>query len=223
MKKNKMLVIIGAGGFGQEIIWAVRNINALRSQFEILGYCDDDPEKKGTVIYRATVLGSPEEVDRTLPEKPSFICAIGDNVKRAKAAKIVLSLGWLPATVIDPSVIVAEGVSVGKGTYVGAGCILSPYAQIGNYVIINHHCSIGHNSVLEDFVQVSPGGRISGSCHIKEGATLGSNSVIAPGKELGRFATLGASSFAMTNIVDDVTAIGTPARVLLRHKHTKGM
>ncbi|MBE3144750.1 MAG: acetyltransferase [Planctomycetes bacterium] len=221
MKKDKRLVIIGAGGFGQEIIWAVRNINALRSQYEILGYCDDDPAKKGSVIYSATVLGTPEAVDKILPVKPSFICAIGDNVKRAKVVKYVLSLGWLPATVIDPSVIIAEGVSVGEGTYVGAGCILSPYAQIGNHVIINHHCSIGHNSVLDDFVQISPGGRVSGSCRVKEGASLGSNAVIAPGITVGRFATLGASSFAMTDIPDDVTAIGTPARVVLRHKHMK--
>jgi len=223
MNKDKRLVIIGAGGFGQEIIWAARNMNASRPQYEIVGYCDDDTTKKGNLIYSAKVLGTPEEVDRIMAEKPCFICAIGDNVKRAKAVKRVLSLGWLPAIVIDPSVIIAEGVSVGEGTYVGAGCILSPYAQIGNYVIINHHCSIGHNSVLDDFVQVSPGGRVSGSCRVKEGASLGSNAVIAPSITVGRFATLGASSFAMTDITDDVTAIGTPARVVLRHKRMKGM
>jgi acetyltransferase EpsM len=74
---------------------------------------------------------------------------------------------------------------------------------------------------LDDFVQISPGGRVYGSCRVKEGASLGSNAVIAPGITVGRFATLGASSFAMTDITDDVTAIGTPARVVLRHKHMK--
>lgn len=222
MNKEIRLIIIGAGGVGQEIIWAVRNINASCSHYEILGYCDDDPAKKGTVIYSTSVLGTPEDIDRTLDEKPSFLCAIGDNVKRVKAVKRILSLGWRPATIIDPSVIIAEGVAAGEGTYIAAGCILSPYAQIGNYVLINHHCSIGHNSVLEDFVQVSPGGRISGGCRVKEGATLGSNAVVAPGKVLGRFATLGASSFAMTDITDNVTAIGNPAQVVLRHKCMKG-
>ena len=222
MEKTRRLIILGAGGFGQEIIWAVRNMNAVRPQYEVVGYCDDDPAKKGLEIYRTSVLGSPEEVDKAFDEKPNFLCAVGNNLKRAHVVERVLALGWVPAIVIDPSVIVAEGVTVGEGTYVGAGSILSPYAQIGRHVIINHHCSIGHNSVLEDFVQVSPGGRVSGSCRIKAGASLGSNAVVAPGKVIGHRAILGACSLAMTDIADDVTAVGTPARVVMRHKREKG-
>jgi len=223
MGKEQRLIIVGAGGFGQEIVWAVRNMNARRPQYQVAGYCDDDPGKKGIEIYRTSVLGAPEEVDKAFRDKPHFICAVGNNLERAQAVERVIALGWLPVTVIDPSVIIAEGVAVGEGTYVGAGSILSPYAQIGKYVIINHHCSIGHNSVVEDFVQISPGGRVSGSCRIKTGASMGSNAVVAPGKSIGRHATLGACSFAMTDVADAVTAVGTPARVVMRHKSEKGL
>jgi sugar O-acyltransferase (sialic acid O-acetyltransferase NeuD family) len=222
MGTERCLIILGAGGFGQEIVWAVRNINKLRLQYEIIGYCDDEFAKKGIEIYGTTVLGFPEEVDKSFDEKPHFLCAVGNNLKRAQVVERVLMLGWVPVTIIDPSVIVAEGVSVGEGTYVAAGSILSPYAQVGRHVIINHHCSIGHNSILEDFVQVSPGGRVSGNCRIKAGASLGSNAVVAPGRVIGSRSTLGACSFAMTDIADDVTAVGTPARVILRHTRKKG-
>ena len=222
MAKERRLIIVGAGGFGQEIVWAVHSMNAIKPQYEVVGYCDDDRAKKGVLIYRTSVLGTPEEVDKALGEEFLFICAVGSNLERAHIVERVLALGWTPVTVIDPSVIIADGVAVGEGTYVGAGSILSPYSQVGKYVIINHHCSIGHNSVLEDFVQVSPGGRVSGGCRIKTGASLGSNAVVAPGKVIGRRATLGACSLAVTDVADDVTAIGTPARIVMRHKRAKG-
>jgi sugar O-acyltransferase (sialic acid O-acetyltransferase NeuD family) len=215
------LIVLGAGGFGQEIVWAVRNMNAATPRYEVAGYCDDDPAKKGLEIYGTPVLGRLEEVDRGSREKPRFICAVGNNPDRERIVARALAAGWLPATVLDPSVIVAEHASVGDGTYVGAGSILSPYARIGRFVIINHHCSIGHNSTLEDFVQISPGGRISGGCRIEAGASLGSNAVVAPGRSIGRGSTLGACSFAMTDIPDHVTAIGTPARTVLHHKREK--
>lgn len=219
--KTARLVILGAGGFGQEIVWAVCNMNAAEPRYEVAGYCDDDPAKKGLEIYGTPVLGSLEEVDRGAKEKPRFICAVGNNPDRERIVMRALAAGWLPATVLDPSVIVAEHVSVGEGTYVGAGSILSPYARVGRFVIINHHCSIGHNSTLEDFVQVSPGGRISGGCRIGAGASLGSNAVVAPARSVGCGSTLGACSFAMTDIPDHVTAVGTPARTVLRHAAAK--
>ncbi len=217
MTQRQPFVVIGAGGFGQEVIWAARNYNTIHPAYEIVGYCDDDPAKKGCEIYGCQVLGTIEETDAHLPAKPCFVCAIGNNRQRAEVVQRALKLGWTPVTIIDPSVIVAEGVQVGDGTYVGAGCILSPFASIGNHVIINHHCSIGHNSILGDYAQVSPGGRVSGASSVMEGASLGSNAVIAPGKSVGRYAVLGASSFAITDIPDGATAVGVPARVVARH------
>ena len=218
MTQRRKLIVVGAGGFGQEVIWAARNFNAVHPTYDILGYCDDDPARKGQMIYGCPVLGTPEDVDAALSDKPCFVCAIGSNAERSQVVQRVLSLGWIPITIIDPSVIVAEGVVVGDGTYVGAGSILSPYARVGNHVIINHNCSIGHDSVLGDFVQVSPGGRVSGGSVLKEGANLSSNAVVAPGKTVGRYATLGACSFALTDIPDGATAIGIPARVTMRRK-----
>jgi sugar O-acyltransferase (sialic acid O-acetyltransferase NeuD family) len=210
------LVILGAGGFGPEVAWAARNANTVFPHHELIGFCDDDPAKAGSSVADLPVLGSPEAAAKTLPAPPRFICAVGSNAGRAKLVARARALGWLPATVIDPSVIVAPGVVVGDGTYVGAGSILSPNARLGNYVLINHHCSIGHDSTLDDYVSVQPGGRISGGCHLAEGASVSSNGVVAPGRRVGRYATVGAASFAVRDVPDGHTVIGTPARAIAR-------
>jgi len=210
------LVIIGAGGFGPEVAWAAGNANAGQPRHDLVGFCDDDPAKAGGRAADLPVLGSVEEAARTLSGHPRFICAIGNNAVRAKVVARAMAVGWAPATVIDPSVIVAPGVVVGEGTYVGAGSILSPNARLGNHVLINHHCSIGHDSRLEDYVSVQPGGRISGGCVLAEGASVSSNGVVAPGRRVGRYATVGAASFAVRDVPDGHTVIGTPARAIAR-------
>ena len=214
MSNRKRLVVVGAGGFGQEIIWAAKNVNSVNPAFEILGYCDDTPSKLGTSVYGCPVLGAPEIIASRESGDIWFVCAIGNNRDRSKLVKRIQNLGWRAATVVDPSVIVAEGVEIGEGCYVGAGSILSPYAILGNHVIINHCCSIGHDSHLGDFVQISPGGRVSGGCTIKEGASLGSNAAVAPGKTVGAHSVIGACSFAIGDVPDGATVVGNPARVI---------
>lgn len=221
MTTHRNLIVVGAGGFGQEVVWAAKNCNSVQPTYNILGYCDDDSNKKGKTIYGYPILGAPEETDHAYDVKPCFVCAIGNNRARVSVVARLLAMKWIPVTIMDPSVIVAEHVRVGVGNYIGAGSILSPYARIGNHVIINQHCSIGHNSLMEDFVQVSPGGRVSGAAHIKEGAMLGSNAAVSLGVAIGRYSVLGACSFAATNIPDMVTAIGNPARVIMKHKECK--
>lgn len=212
---KRPFVIVGGGGFGKDVMWAVQAMNAAQMCYEIVGYCDDDPQKQGRQILDYTVLGSPEDVAARFVE-PCFVCSIGDNAARARVVQRVLALGWTPVTVIDPSVMIAEGVVIGNGSYIGARAILSPKARIGDHVLINNHTTIGHDCTLGDFAQVSPGARVSGFSVLKEGALLGANAVVAPGKTIGRYATLGACSFAMTNVPDESTAIGIPARVAFR-------
>ena len=222
MSVRKQLVVVGAGGFGQEIVWAARNFNRIHPSYDIVGYCDDDASKKGKTIYGCKVLGSPEELDLLVSAKPYYLCAIGNNEIRKRMAERINALGWHAETIIDPSVIAAEYVSLGQGTYVAAGSILSPYANIGDHVIVNHHCSIGHNSVLADFVQVAPGGRVSGAAVLQEGSMMGSNAVVAPGMSVGRGSVVGASSFVVTNVPDFCTVIGNPARVLVTKQKDSG-
>jgi sugar O-acyltransferase (sialic acid O-acetyltransferase NeuD family) len=221
MQKCK-LIVIGAGGSGKEMLWAALESNSVDAKYDLLGYCDDNRSKKGDTIRGYPVLGSLEEVDAGMDRKPCFICSIGSNEMRARVVRRTLSLGWIPVTIIHPSVTVADGVVIGRGTYVGPQATLCVNANIGEHVIINVGSTIGHDSVIGDFAQVSAGGRVSGGCVLKEGANLGSNAVMAPCKTVGTYATLGACSFAVIDVPDGATAVGIPARVIFRRKSIGG-
>ena len=42
----KDLVIIGAGGFAREVAWLVEEINKEKPSWNLIGYIDEDPDKK---------------------------------------------------------------------------------------------------------------------------------------------------------------------------------
>ncbi len=221
MKALKKLIVIGAGGFGQEVFWVAENINQKNlsegkpAEYEMIGYCDDNTSIQGKEIYSYKNLGVPE--DLKINGNVYFFCSIGNNLIRKEVVARAIKLGWQPETLIDPSVIRAREVEVGDGTYVGAGTILSPNAKIGSHVIINLHCTIGHDSTLADYAHICPGSRLSGNTILKEGAFVASNSVTKQNIVMEEYSVLGASSFLVRNLPARCTALGNPARVIVKN------
>jgi sugar O-acyltransferase (sialic acid O-acetyltransferase NeuD family) len=213
----RKLMIIGAGGMGAEFIWIAEAMNAAADPkpWQILGYIDDAPGKWGMRLGRYVVHGNTEDaVHKFSGEEISFAVAVGSNATREKLARAAEQAGWRPATLVHPSVIVADDARIGEGTYIAPGCVVCPRAQIGNHVIVNTHVSVGHDSVLGDYSQVCPGARVSGGCRVGRCAFLGSNATLMPLVVVGDGAIVGANSHAVRNVIAGVTVVGCPARGL---------
>ena len=216
----KGLIVVGAGGFGMEVIWVAEEMNAGNPgdpPWELLGYVDDNEEKKGTHIFGYEVLGRPEDAARRFSDREiCYHSALGDNLVRRKMAERLDRLGWRAATLIHPSVIRARGVPVGEGSYIGALSILTPQSRIGRHVLINQRVAIGHESIVEDFAQVCSGAQINGGCQIGQGALIGSNASIYQGTAVGENASVGSNSLLVKTVAPGVSVMGVPARVFYK-------
>jgi sugar O-acyltransferase (sialic acid O-acetyltransferase NeuD family) len=212
----KPIVIIGAGGYGQELAWLIEDLNALQPEWNLLGFVDPiNPNSRQH--YGRPVLGGYEAIPAICPT-PFFTCGIGKPAVRQKEATRAENLGWKPAVLIHPSVIRAHFVSVGKGTVVGPGTILAPHARIGKHCAINMQTSIGHDSSMGDFCVISPGARILGRVTLEDLVLVGANACVYPGRHVGAGATLAANSFLHTNLAAGRSAIGVPAKVFFTPK-----
>jgi sugar O-acyltransferase (sialic acid O-acetyltransferase NeuD family) len=220
----RLLVIVGSGGLGTEFTWVANEMNTMAAvngvagrPWQILGYADDAPEKRGQQNGGYPVHGTIQETaEKFLGQNIAFAVAVGDNQARKRLAIAAEAFGWHPAALVHPSVILAGDVTIGAGTYIAPGCVVCPRAQVGNYVIVNTHVSLGHDSVVEDFSQICPGARVSGGCHLGKGAFLGSNSSLTPGVTVGDEAVVGANSHAVRKVRAGSTVVGCPARELCR-------
>ena len=69
------IAIIGAGGFGREIITLIQDINKIEKQYEIIGFIDNLP--KGTLVNGYPIIGTDEEINLT-KESISVVLSVGD-------------------------------------------------------------------------------------------------------------------------------------------------
>ncbi|MCU1326985.1 MAG: epsM [Bryobacterales bacterium] len=208
----KPIVVLGSGGYSQELLWIIDDLNERQSEWDFLGFVDPkSPQRKGSTLYGRTVLGG-FETAAELPANVSFACGIGSPEARQKECTAAERLGWKPATLIHPTVVRARYCEIGEGTSIGPGSILGPNCHIGRHCAINMHVGVGHDARLGDFVVLSPGVRISGNVDVETGAFLGSNATVFLGKKVGAGALVGANSFLLTNLAPGRSAIGVPAR-----------
>jgi len=224
MKATQKLVILGSGGIGMEALWVAEDMNRASVcdvTWEILGFGDDNPNRKGGRVQGYEVLGTSEELVNELDKDVWFHCAIGNNASRPRVVELMKSKGFHGATLIHPSVVFEKSATVGEGTYIGAGSIVAPLAKVGDFVLINTLAGIGHDSVIGDFAQICPGAKVNGDCNVGRLAFIGSNASIQPGKSVGECATVGANSFVVRNVKSHTVVSGVPARVTIRSKLQK--
>jgi sugar O-acyltransferase (sialic acid O-acetyltransferase NeuD family) len=219
---KRELLIIGAGGFGAVAASLADSMNAAvhhngAGPWDVVGYADSDPAKRGTSHAGRVVHGTIEEAGLAFQGHALwFCCAIGDNRARAEMVQRALKFGWRPATLVHPSAIVDRSVEIGAGTFIGPLVVISWNTRIGAHVVVDAHVSIGHNAVLMDFSEVFAGARINGNCQLGEYALVGCNGALLPGTLVGRGAVVGANSLAHGVVAQDTTIVGVPPRIIRR-------
>lgn len=207
------LVIIGAGGFGREVLELVRDINEAGSTFDLLGYLDDGDGDR-PLLRRAgiAVLGTS---DRLIDFAAEFVIAIAATEPRRRIADRIREHGGASARLVHPATTIGRDVRISEGAVIAAGCRITTNVGIGRHSHVNVNCTIGHDVVIEDFVTVYPGVHVGGGCRVAEDATIGMGSVILPNVTIGRSAFVGAGSVVVRDVPDGATVVGVAARPTL--------
>jgi len=208
------LLIVGAGGFAREVLWAFREDNKLRQCWDILGFIDEDAAKHGNIYCDATVLGGFEWLEKSIPSDIKLISGVGNPKTKRRFFEKSNHLGFGFCTLVAPDVKKSPYVEIGEGTIITAGNIITTQVKIGRQVTVNLNCTIGHDVIIEDYCTIAPGVNISGNVKIREGAKLGTGVTVLPGLTVGRWSVVGAGGVVTRDIPDHVIAVGIPARVI---------
>ena len=212
-KAVQKVVVYGAGGHGK----VVADILEKRGDHEIVGFLDDDEALWGAEVYGYEVLGG---ADR-LPDLFSYgvqngIVAIGDNYTRARCVERLRDVGFELISAIHPTVVMARGARIGRGCSIMAYVHLSPEAVVGENSIICVNSNVSHSTVIGDFVLISGGVHFAGGVQVGDFTLIGVGAAIAPNVRIGRGVVIGAGASVISDIPDNATAVGVPAKVLER-------
>jgi sugar O-acyltransferase (sialic acid O-acetyltransferase NeuD family) len=210
------IVVVGAGGFGREVIDIIDAINASAgsTQWNLVGVVDDAPSEVNLARLSkrgVEFLGATDEPLRWL-DRVSYTVGVGSPRARRSLAEKYDGAGLRAATLVHPTVTRGSDVRIGDGSVLCAGVRLTTNIGLGRHVHLNLNATVGHDTTLGDYVSVNPLASVSGDCSIESGVLIGVAGVILNGLTVGANSTVGGSACVVRSVPSNVVVKGIPAR-----------
>ncbi len=206
----KDIIIIGAGGHASVVIDIIESMKKNGHEINIKGLIDDNEEITEFMGY--PILGKLVDILVYTNNDTEFVIAIGNNEIRRKIAIELKDLKYF--TAIHPTSIIGTNVSIGNGTVVMPRSVINVNSVIGKHSIINSGAIVEHDNKIGNFTHISPGAVLAGGVTVGNSTQIGANSVVIQCLNIGSNSIVGAGSTVIRDIESNVTAVGTPAKVL---------
>lgn len=205
------LVVVGAGGFGREVIEIVQKLSALDGRWRLLGVLDDAPASDDLehLLMRGVPHLGPVSLLESLPSSTHAVIAIGSSKVRRLVDTTYPHRPW--ATLVHPDSTIGADVQLGPGVIVAAGARLSTNIRIDRHGHIDQNATIGHDSSAEPFVRLNPQACVSGRVTIESDVLIGANATVLQGLRVGTAATVGAGAVVVKSVPARTTVKGVPA------------
>lgn len=216
---QQSVVIYGAGGFGREVAWLIRQCSESGWNATVRCFVDDNHAIHGKFIHNLPVLTLQQAIDQF---GGSFVVGgLGAPQIRTTLIERALAAGFKPITVIHPRVERSEYITIGVGTLICAGNILTTDIVLGEQTQINLDCTIGHDVQLGDYTTLAPGVHVSGCVITGKRVYIGTGAVIINGTPdkpivIEDDAVIGAGACVTKSVPAGITVVGVPARPLVR-------
>lgn len=210
----KSVVIVGAGGFGREVLEIFKDQNRVSKTWDILGFIDENKELHGKMVNGYPVLGGLDWLRKHNNENLGCVCAIGTCETRKRVVEKLQEMNVNFYNAIHPSVVMSEFVELGSDVIICAGSILTVNIKIGDHVHVDTNCTIAHDAVIANYCRLNPGVRINGENHLGEGVYVGTGATFIQQVSVGSWSTIGAGAVVISDIPENVVAVGVPTRVV---------
>ena len=204
----KQLALLGASGHGKVVADA-----AFAAGWQNVFFFDD-AWPGVSMNGHWPVCGTTATLLKRLQEFDGVLVTIGSCAVRWQKQQALQSAGARMVTVVHPHAWVSPFARLGLGTVVMAGAIVNVDAVVGEANIINTGATVDHDCILGHAVHISPGVHLSGNVSVGACSWVGVGAVVRQGGRIGGGAVVGAGAVVVAPVVDGLTVVGNPARVL---------
>lgn len=206
----KNLYIVGAGGFGRELLNLILDIHMIvGSRWNIVGFLDDTDTPLEGKACDCAVVGTIADYS----PQPDDVLAFGiaDPAAKRRLIPMLKARGAVFEQIIHPYTYLGRNNTFGEGVIIDRGASVSVNVAFGDFVTLLAS-SIAHDVQIGEFSTISAMCNIMGRVSIGSGAFIGGNVAIAPRVTIGDNAYLCMGSVVMKNVPSGTKVMGNPAR-----------
>ncbi len=205
------IVLIGGGGLAKILLDLIRTF----TKYEIVGILDSQL-KVGQIIQGVSVLGNDRLLSKLYADGIKNACVAIGSIKANNRRKMLFEkakqIGFTMPSLIHPRAIISKSSEIHEGVQIMAGAIIQIGSSIGENVLIYTGAIVEHDCQIKKHSHICPGATLSGGCVIDENSYIGAGATVIQGIKIGKNVTVGAGSVVISDVPDDVTIKGVPAR-----------
>lgn len=210
----KDIIIVCAGGYGQEILWILEAINYDAEQrgkeksYNILGFLSDDPDVLKGKENPYKIIG---DIQNWKPYGDEvYALGLSSPKEKERIASLLKLRGAKFESLIAPWCLASK-----EYIEMGEGCIITAYSisrnvKLGQFVNIMGSM-IGAGVEIDDFSTITGFANIA-SARIGKRVFVGSHSVIVGNKKIGDDAFVCVGSIVVSNVKPGTKVFGNPAK-----------
>ena len=206
----KQLIIVGAGGFGRELLQWCKDILIIRNEWEIAGFIDDNLSALEGYECDYNVIGTINDCQPN--ENQVFALAIAEPKLKKEIVSKLENRGAKFVQIIHPDARIGSFNELGKGLVMYPNARITVNTKIGDYVTILDNTSIGHDVVIGNYTTISASCGINGHVYVGESSYFGCNASTIPGIKIGDACHIGIGSVVVNSIKSGMQVFGNPAK-----------
>lgn len=204
------IVIVGAGGFGREVLqYAVETYGAM-AHVTIKGFLDDAITDLTLFGLDVPVLSTIDGYTPTADDR--VLIAVGDPSTREGLASRLAARGAAFTSLVHPRAYLSGTASIGVGCIVAPFASVGAHATVGDHSVLTFYASVGHDATVGRWCALSPHSVANGASRLGDGVFLGSHAIVNPGQAVGERAKVAAGAVVYRAVPAHSLAVGNPAR-----------
>lgn len=209
----KQLVIIGAGGFGRELLEMIPDVFP-EDRYTVKGFLAQDDGGLADYGIDVPVLADPLVYEPDASDR--FLLAIGYMDVRRATVQALEAKGGQFETFVHPLARVARTAQIGRGAVVYPFAVVSNNARLDSHVHLNYFASVGHDCRLGRYCLLAPYATLNGFVDLSDEVYISTHATVAPGRRLGYRSKLSANSACMHDSGENMMIFGVPGRQVRR-------
>jgi sugar O-acyltransferase (sialic acid O-acetyltransferase NeuD family) len=209
--------IIGAGGFGREVLPVAREMLSRRADASSceLVFVSEHPGPESVNGHRVMRL----DAFLASGQPRYFNIAISDSRIRERLVASCLAAGAAPFSIVAASSLDLDDNAIGDGAILCPFTIVTSNARIGRFFHANIYSYVAHDCRIGDFVTFAPHVSCNGGVIVEDHAYIGTGAVLRQGTAdrpivIGAGAIVGMGAVVTRSVPPGTTVAGNPAAPL---------